>query len=113
LHQLRGRVGRRGQQGYCYLFSDNQNQKAVNRLNYLQTHHSGQKIAEFDLKTRGPGEVFSTLQHGFPSLKLASLSNSQLITTSAKLLTQLISKFPRHLQNISKNNQSTPDSHQT
>jgi ATP-dependent DNA helicase RecG len=112
LHQLRGRVGRRGQQGYCYLFSENQNQKAINRLNYLQTHHSGQKIAEFDLKTRGPGEVFSTIQHGFPSLKLASLSDSELITTSAKLLSQLISKFPRHLQNISKNNQPDPDSHQ-
>jgi len=112
LHQLRGRVGRSGQQGYCYLFSENQNQKAINRLNYLQTHHSGQKIAEYDLKTRGPGEIFSTIQHGFPSLKLASLSDSSLITTSAKLLSELVSKFPHHLQKISKNNQISPDSHQ-
>ncbi len=113
LHQLRGRVGRSGQQGYCYLFSENQNQKAINRLNYLQTHHSGQKIAEFDLKTRGPGEVFSTLQHGFPSLKLASLSDSKLITTSSLLLSELISDFPRHLQKLSLNNQLASDQHQS
>jgi ATP-dependent DNA helicase RecG len=113
LHQLRGRVGRSGQQGYCYLFSENQNQKAIKRLTYLQTHHSGQKIAEFDLKTRGPGEVFSTLQHGFPSLKLASLSDSQLISNSSRILSQLISKFPRHFQKISQKNQSVANQHQS
>lgn len=112
LHQLRGRVGRRGQQGYCYLFSENQNSTAIQRLNYLQTHHSGQKIAEYDLKNRGPGEIFSTLQHGFPSLKLASLSDTQLISTSSKILSQLISKFPKHLQNIHKQEQVDSVFHQ-
>lgn len=61
LHQLRGRVGRGVDPGFCYLFTDNQNNS---RLKYLTTHYEGQQLAEFDLKLRGPGELFSTLQHG-------------------------------------------------
>ena len=61
LHQLRGRVGRGVDPGFCYLFTDNTNSS---RLKYLTTHYEGQQLAEFDLKLRGPGELFSTLQHG-------------------------------------------------
>lgn len=61
LHQLRGRVGRGVESGYCYLFADNPNSP---RLKYLSTHYEGQQLAEFDLKIRGPGELFSTLQSG-------------------------------------------------
>ncbi len=61
LHQLRGRVGRGVDSGFCYLFADNQNSS---RLKYLTTHYEGQQLAQFDLKLRGPGELFSTLQHG-------------------------------------------------
>ncbi|MFA7300939.1 MAG: helicase-related protein [Candidatus Shapirobacteria bacterium] len=61
LHQLRGRVGRGVDPGYCYLFTDNEQS---NRLKYLTTHYEGQQLAEFDLKIRGPGELFSTLQSG-------------------------------------------------
>jgi len=61
LHQLRGRVGRGVESGFCYLFANNPNSS---RLQYLTTHYEGQQLAEFDLKLRGPGELFSTLQHG-------------------------------------------------
>lgn len=61
LHQLRGRVGRGVDPGFCYLFANNPNSS---RLKYLTTHYEGQQLAEFDLKLRGPGELFSTLQSG-------------------------------------------------
>jgi len=94
LHQLRGRVGRGTQISYCYLFTESVNIKPLKRLNFLTTNSDGQKIAEFDLKTRGPGEIFSTLQHGFPSLKLASFSDTLLISTAQILFKNLITNYP-------------------
>jgi len=90
LHQLRGRVGRGLLQSYCYLFTDSINDKAQNRLKFIEDNSNGLKIAEYDLKTRGPGEAFSVVQHGFPSLKLASFSDVELISLSQKILTDLI-----------------------
>jgi len=94
LHQLRGRVGRGSLQSYCYLFTDSVDSKAVNRLQFMENHHNGLQLAEYDLKTRGPGEIFSTLQHGFPSLKLASLSNLKLTELSQKILTAILVSHP-------------------
>ncbi|MFA6185239.1 MAG: ATP-dependent DNA helicase RecG [Candidatus Shapirobacteria bacterium] len=94
LHQLRGRVGRGHQQSYCYLFTESQNQKAINRLEFLEKNHNGLKIAEYDLKTRGPGEAFSTIQHGFPSLKIASFSDTKLISFSQEILKEIIKNYP-------------------
>ncbi|MCX6727003.1 MAG: ATP-dependent DNA helicase RecG, partial [Candidatus Shapirobacteria bacterium] len=96
LHQLRGRVGRGDQPSFCYLFSESDNNKSKQRLEFLVLHTNGQKIAEFDLKTRGPGEIFSTLQHGFPSLKLASFSDTKLISFSQSVLNLIISKYPKY-----------------
>ena len=90
LHQLRGRVGRGLLQSYCYLFTESQNDKAQNRLKFMEKNANGLKIAEYDLKTRGPGEAFSVVQHGFPSLKLASFSDVDLISLSQKILTDLV-----------------------
>ena len=94
LHQLRGRVGRGHLQSYCYLFTESTNQKAIDRLNFLEKNHNGLKIAEFDLKTRGPGEAFSTIQHGFPSLKIANFSDTKLISLSQDILKEIIDKYP-------------------
>jgi len=96
LHQLRGRVGRSINQSYCYLFSESENEKAIERLNYLSQNHDGQKIAEYDLKVRGPGEIFSTLQHGFPSLKIASFSNTSLINLCQQILKNILDSSPNH-----------------
>ena len=86
LHQLRGRVGRSDLQSYCYLFSESSNDKAINRLKMLVSTNDGQKIAEYDLKTRGPGDAFSLVQHGFPSLKIASLSDYKLISLGQQVI---------------------------
>ncbi len=106
LHQLRGRVGRGDKQSFCYLFSESENEKVKKRLEFLTQHNSGQKIAEFDLKIRGPGEIFSTIQHGFPSLKLANLSNTKLIEFSQKVLKDIIKTNPKFdLQLLNKHPQ--------
>ena len=94
LHQLRGRVGRGDCQSYCYLFTETQSDLASRRLNFLETHHLGRDIAEYDLKLRGPGELFSYLQHGFPSLKLADLSDIDMINLSKKIIFDLIDSNP-------------------
>ncbi len=94
LHQLRGRVGRGSEQSYCYLFTESTNQKSIDRLKYLELHQNGLKISEYDLRTRGPGEIFSYLQHGFPSLKLATISDSNLIELSAQIIKSLQSDYP-------------------
>ncbi len=109
LHQLRGRVGRGPDQSYCYFFTESDNQKSLNRLKYLEKNHQGIKIAEYDLKTRGPGEAFSTLQHGYPSLKIANLSDLNLITKSKQILEYIIKFQPNYNLNqlILTPNQST------
>ncbi len=58
LHQLRGRVGRGQRKAYCILVSDTKGEKARERLNVMKTTYDGYKIAEFDLKFRGPGDYF-------------------------------------------------------
>lgn len=60
MHQLRGRVGRKGDQGYCYLVSDVSNEK----LTAMMLYSSGFKIAEMDLKLRGPGDILGSEQTG-------------------------------------------------
>lgn len=89
LHQLRGRVGRGSDQSFCYLFTESDSDKAIDRLQMLTRTHDGQKIAEYDLKTRGPGEAFSFIQHGFPSLKIASFSDYKLISLGQQIIKDL------------------------
>lgn len=107
LHQLRGRVGRGNKQSYCYLFTESSNESSLKRLDFLSKNNDGFKIAEFDLKTRGPGESFSTLQHGFPSLKIANLSDIKLIEFSQKILSELESNYPDfNVEKLVKNEKS-------
>lgn len=73
LHQLRGRVGRGNRQSYCIFLSDSKNKEIRNKLEFVAKHSSGFDIAEYDLKTRGPGDAFGVKQHGMPILQLADL----------------------------------------
>lgn len=77
LHQLRGRVGRGKEQGYCFLFSDDLQENS--RLKYFQSHHSGFDLSEFDFKNRGAGELYGIRQHGLSYFKIASLMNEKLV----------------------------------
>ena len=67
LHQLRGRVGRGDAQGFCYLIhSSKTNTESINKLKYLENHHSGFDVAEYDLKLRGTGTYLGNRQSGMP-----------------------------------------------
>ncbi|MDD2823287.1 MAG: ATP-dependent DNA helicase RecG [Candidatus Daviesbacteria bacterium] len=79
LHQLRGRVGRGNLQSYCFLFAEQEIPQVISRLKNLEHIHDGLKLAELDLQIRGSGEIFGTRQSGDWDLKIASLSNLELI----------------------------------
>ena len=96
LHQLRGRVGRAGQESYCLLFTPKQTKRVIQRLKALEKNHSGLKLAELDLKMRGPGELYGVKQHGFPDLKIASLSDLGLIRAARAAAEEIITEIERH-----------------
>lgn len=79
LHQLRGRVGRGDKQSYCFLFTSDKDIKSTSRLNFFAKTNSGMKLAEFDLKIRGPGDIYGTQQSGYSDLKIASITDYPLI----------------------------------
>ncbi len=74
LHQLRGRVGRGKAKSYCILTSHNKNAETKQRLKALCSTNDGFKIAEEDLRLRGPGDFFGSRQSGLPVFRVANLS---------------------------------------
>jgi ATP-dependent DNA helicase RecG len=92
LHQLRGRVGRGDKQSYCLLFTESDSQKTLERLKSMERIFFGPELAEIDLKLRGPGEIYGTLQHGRTPLKIASFSDFELIEKTKK---EALKIFPK------------------
>jgi ATP-dependent DNA helicase RecG len=84
LHQLRGRVGRGKFQGYCFLFSDNDDPEALRRLHAVETSSDGFQIAEADFELRGPGDVLGTRQHGELPLRFANIIRDQSLLLEAR-----------------------------
>jgi ATP-dependent DNA helicase RecG len=73
LHQLRGRIGRGAHESFCILISDAKNPEARERLKILEETNDGFKIAEADLKLRGPGELLGREQSGAPKFRFGNL----------------------------------------
>ena len=90
LHQLRGRVGRGKEKSYCVLVSDAGNEEARARFDVLTGTDDGFKIAEADLKLRGPGDFFGNRQSGLPAMKLADLMTDGKILYAAQADAQRI-----------------------
>lgn len=95
LHQLRGRVGRGSAQSYCVLVSSSQNQQTRQRLKALCATADGFRIAEEDLRLRGPGDFFGQRQHGLPQFKMANLSlDLSLLSQAQQAANQLLIQDP-------------------
>ena len=84
LHQLRGRVGRGKHQSWCVLVSDNRSPETRARLKVLVNTADGFRIAEEDLKLRGPGDFFGRRQHGLPALRMADLNTDTRVLKEAR-----------------------------
>jgi ATP-dependent DNA helicase RecG len=94
LHQFRGRVGRGTRQSYCLLFSSAKSVATKERLNYFVATSDGFILAEKDLELRGPGELFGTIQHGLPELKMADLKDLETIKKSREAAKEILSADP-------------------
>lgn len=92
LHQLRGRVGRAGQESYCLLFTKSRSPETKQRLEAFSKEHNGLKLAELDLERRGAGDLFGTAQHGFDELRFASWTNLTLIDQARRLFRAITEK---------------------
>lgn len=79
LHQLRGRVGRGDKPGHCLIFMSNNSRTSYTRLKNLENISNGMDLAEIDMKNRGEGDLYGTMQHGFKRFKVADLSNLQML----------------------------------
>ena len=99
LHQLRGRVGRNGEDSSCILlYDDPLSEVAKKRIDAMRNSNDGFKIAEEDLKIRGMGDILGTKQSGIPEFKIADLSNDRgLLMTAAKDAAMIVATDP-HLQ---------------
>ena len=95
LHQLRGRIGRSDAKSFCFLFAETDNETAKSRLEIMTRSNDGFEIAEHDLRLRGPGEMFSTRQHGLPDLKIANIIDDfDLLVMARKNAFEMVSSDP-------------------
>jgi ATP-dependent DNA helicase RecG len=121
LHQFRGRVGRGSLQSYCYVLAGEgqksnvksqadietdvtsqihregeslENEAAIERLKYFCAHPSGFDVAEYDLQSRGPGEVYGKIQSGIPNLKIANILDLEGVQKARKVARTLLQEVP-------------------
>lgn len=95
LHQLRGRIGRGQYKSTCILITDAKNDTAQRRMKVMETTTDGFKIADEDLKLRGPGEFFGSRQHGLPEMKIADmLEDRSTLEETQKAAKEIVARDP-------------------
>ena len=103
LHQLRGRIGRGQYKSTCILISDAKTDGVKKRMEIMTKTTDGFKIADEDLKMRGPGDFFGARQHGLPNMKMASLTDSELLTEAHRFASALLADDPELKKEENKN----------
>lgn len=105
LHQFRGRIGRGEHQSYCFLFSESRDNE---RLKAMEKYSDGFKLANIDLKLRGPGEFIGHRQSGLPDGAMKNITNVKLVTIAREKAKEVLqqsptlNKFPELKKIISK-----------
>jgi len=94
LHQLRGRVIRSEHQAYCYVYTDTQSEKTIDRLKALVTAKNGFELAEFDLAQRGAGELRGNKQWGISDLGMEAIKNIKMVEAARKESEAIIKSDP-------------------
>jgi ATP-dependent DNA helicase RecG len=94
LHQFRGRVGRGEFASYCFLLADADSSESSKRLSVIEESQDGFRLAEEDLKLRGPGEFFGTRQSGLPDLKVALLSDVRVLEDARREAQDIFARDP-------------------
>lgn len=93
LHQLRGRVGRGKDESFCILFCSCKTDVSRERMKAMTNTNDGFKIAELDLKLRGPGEFFGVRQHGLPAMKIADIgSDIEILSLAQSAAKQILTQ---------------------
>jgi ATP-dependent DNA helicase RecG len=95
LHQLRGRVGRGEAPGFCILMADDSTDVAKARLEVLEQETDGFRVADADLRLRGPGELTGTRQSGLPDLQLADLHDVELVSATRDEANTILARDPQ------------------
>ena len=96
LHQLRGRVGRGGEQAYCILMAHGNNEVTKKRMETMTISNDGFYISEQDLQLRGPGDFFGTRQHGLPEMKIANLfEDRDILAISQQAAKSILDEDPQ------------------
>lgn len=96
LHQLRGRIGRGVHKGYCILLTDGRKGESVEKLRVLEETSDGFKIAEADLRLRGPGDLLGTVQSGISEVRFSEfLGDVQLLQEARQLAEKIITQDPK------------------
>jgi ATP-dependent DNA helicase RecG len=93
LHQLRGRVGRGDKPGICLIFMSNDSKSSYERLKNLETHSNGLDLAEIDMKLRGYGDLYGTMQHGFKQFRVADITNLELLGMAQQAAEEVFPKL--------------------
>jgi ATP-dependent DNA helicase RecG len=96
LHQFRGRVGRSDKQSYCFLATDSNSKKTIQRLKAMEGYSSGFKLSEIDLKLRGPGDFFGVKQWGFSDYVMEALKDIDVIEKAGKAAKKILPKIEKY-----------------